>query len=106
MKHTIRIDQRPESSGPASADWLGLAGHVCVVTGAGSGIGAAVAEALVDVGAHVALVDRDGTAAQRVAERLAERGGRVLAVACNIADEAAVKAAAATVRANSARPRH
>jgi len=40
-------------------DWLGLAGKVCVVTGAASGIGAAVASGLAEAGARVALLDRD-----------------------------------------------
>jgi NAD(P)-dependent dehydrogenase (short-subunit alcohol dehydrogenase family) len=79
-------------------DWLGLADRVCVVTGAGSGIGAAIAEGLVDVGARVAVVDRDGAAAERVASRLAQNGGTVLPVTCDIADENAVEAAAARVR--------
>lgn len=80
------------------SDWLGLAGRVCVVSGAGSGIGAAVAEALVAAGAVVGLVDRDAAAAGRVARGLSERGGRVLAVECDIADEAVVRAAADRVR--------
>lgn len=79
-------------------DWLGLAGRICVVTGAASGIGAAVAEQLAEAGAAVALVDRDLAGAQRVAGRLAEQGARVLAVGCDIADEAAVKRAAEEVR--------
>lgn len=81
-----------------SSDWLGLAGKVCVVTGAGSGIGAAIAEGLVAVGARVALVDRDLAAAERVAARLRTAGGTVLPVGCDIADEAQVQAAAAQVR--------
>ncbi|MEY8875660.1 MAG: SDR family NAD(P)-dependent oxidoreductase [Leptothrix sp. (in: b-proteobacteria)] len=78
--------------------WLGLAGRVCVVTGAGSGIGAAVAEALAGAGAQVALIDRNAAAVQQVAGHLAEHGARALAVECDIADEAAVRAAAERVR--------
>jgi NAD(P)-dependent dehydrogenase (short-subunit alcohol dehydrogenase family) len=47
-------------------DWLGLSQRVCVVTGAGSGIGAAIAEGLAEVGAQVALVDRDLPAAEAI----------------------------------------
>lgn len=88
----------PESSGPANEDWLGLAGRVCVVTGAGSGIGAAIAQGLAAAGAAVALLDRDADAAWRVAGRLAEGGARVLAIGCDIADETRVEAAAVQVR--------
>ncbi|MDA7418483.1 SDR family NAD(P)-dependent oxidoreductase [Xenophilus arseniciresistens] len=88
-----------ESSDPTRSDhWLGLAGRVCVVTGAASGIGAAIAQAFAAAGAQVALVDRDIAAARSLAGRLAERGARALAVACDIADEAAVQAAAHQVR--------
>ncbi len=88
-----------DASAPTfNPDWLGLSGLVCVVTGAGSGIGAACAQALATAGAQVALVDRDIAAARRVADGLAERGARTLAVPCDIADEAAVAAAAQQVR--------
>jgi glucose 1-dehydrogenase len=99
MSTANSIERNQELSGSASAEWLGLAGRVCVITGAGSGIGAAVAEGLVAADAQVALIDRDGAAARGLAQRLAQRGGRVLAVECDIADEAAVKDAAAKVRA-------
>jgi len=54
--------------------WLDLAGRTYVVTGAASGIGLAVAESLVRVGAHVALVDRDGAGAERAAQHLRDAG--------------------------------
>ena len=88
----------PELSCSKNAHWLGLDGRVCVVTGAASGIGRAVADALVDAGARVALIDRNGAAVQQAARELADRGARVLAVECDIADEAAVRAAAQQVR--------
>ncbi len=81
-----------------SSDWLGLRGRVCAVSGAGSGIGAAIASGLVAVGARVALVDRDMAAAERVAAELRALGGEALPVACDIADEDQVQAAAAAVR--------
>ncbi|WP_240794384.1 glucose 1-dehydrogenase [Azoarcus sp. DD4] len=82
----------------SSTSWLGLEGQVCVVTGAASGIGAAVAEALAEAGAQVALLDRDGVGAERMADTLRERGGSAVAVECDIASESAVQAAAARVR--------
>ena len=60
MKHIDQTIETTESSGSAAADWLGLAGRVCVVTGAGSGIGARGGRGFVAVGAQVALIDRDG----------------------------------------------
>jgi glucose 1-dehydrogenase len=85
------------SAGDGSHDWLDLAERVCVVTGAGSGIGAAIAEGLTEVGARVALLDRNGDTCRRVARSLSERGARVLAIECDTSDEAAVRASARRV---------
>lgn len=60
----------------------GLAGRTVLVTGAARGIGAAVAEAVVEQGGAVALVDVDPLGAE-TAERLAE-GGRASFFRCDV----------------------
>lgn len=87
-----------EKSGPVRADWLGLAGRVCVVSGAASGIGRAVAWGLAGAGAEVAVLDRELAGAQTVAAEIEAAGGRALAVACDVSHETSVLAAAARVR--------
>jgi NAD(P)-dependent dehydrogenase (short-subunit alcohol dehydrogenase family) len=78
----------------SAADWLGLAGRVCVVTGAGSGIGRAVAAAMVGAGAATALLDRNRAACEAAAAELRGRSGRALAIECDTSDPASVGAAA------------
>jgi NAD(P)-dependent dehydrogenase (short-subunit alcohol dehydrogenase family) len=95
---TGRRSSHFSSSPDSSSHWLDLEGQVCVVSGAGSGIGAAIAQGLAEAGARVALLDRDVEAAERVAAALRDQGAAALAVACDIADEAAVLAAARQVR--------
>jgi NAD(P)-dependent dehydrogenase (short-subunit alcohol dehydrogenase family) len=80
------------------SDWLALAESVCVVTGGGHGIGAAVAREFSKAGAWVAILDRDGDAAARLADELAAAGGRALPVQVDVSDEAAVAEAAEKVR--------
>lgn len=98
MNHSDNRIAHDEFSSAQGADWLQMKGRVCVVTGAGSGIGAAIAGAFSAAGAQVALLDRDGEAARQVATRLTTQGGHALAVACDITDESAVSAAAVQVR--------
>lgn len=78
--------------------WLALQGRVCVVTGAASGIGASLAERLVQVGARVALLDRDAQGLQRMNDKLqAQDGATTLSLVCDISDAASVQAAAEKV---------
>lgn len=73
-----------------------LAGKTALVTGAGQGIGRACAQALAAAGARVAAVDLNIESAQATVKTLPE-AARHLAVACNVADSAAVLAAFAEV---------
>ncbi len=72
------------------------AGRVAIVTGAARGIGRAIAERLLADGHRVALADRDEGAVAATAGALG-KGAR--AVACDVADSAAVDAAVAAVLA-------
>lgn len=75
---------------------FGLAGKVALVTGAASGIGAAVARLFAAKGARVALADLDREAAEAVARGL--DGAR--AYACDVTDAEDVAAAVAAVLAD------
>jgi NAD(P)-dependent dehydrogenase (short-subunit alcohol dehydrogenase family) len=63
-----------------------LAGKVCVITGAGGGMGADAAHLFTEEGAQVCVADVDGAAAEKVAH---EVGG--LAVQVDVADEESVQ---------------
>jgi 3-oxoacyl-[acyl-carrier protein] reductase len=70
---------------------LDLNGHVALVTGGSRGIGAAVAAALADAGAAVAVNYRERAAeAEAVVAGIKDRGGRAIAVAADVSQAAAV----------------
>jgi NAD(P)-dependent dehydrogenase (short-subunit alcohol dehydrogenase family) len=75
-----------------------LAGRTAVVTGGASGIGRAVATALGQAGARIAVLDVDAAAADTAAAALRAAGHRALAVACDVTRPEQVEAAAAAVR--------
>ncbi|EUA26431.1 short chain dehydrogenase family protein [Mycobacterium intracellulare 1956] len=59
-------------------------GASAVVTGAGSGIGAAFAVELAERGGAVVCSDIDEAAAQRTAETIAEHGAKAVAIRCDV----------------------
>lgn len=61
-----------------------LEGRVALITGAGNGIGQAIAMALARDGARVHATDLDGAAATRAAAEIAEAGGAVTAYAADV----------------------
>ena len=65
--------------------------RVAIVTGGGSGIGAAVSERLAADGAAVAVFDLDGESAGATASAIKAAGGTAIAVACDVADRAAIE---------------
>ncbi|WP_017198299.1 SDR family oxidoreductase [Arthrobacter sp. M2012083] len=71
-----------------------LSGRVAVVTGASSGIGAAAAQRLAELGAKVALVARRKDRLDALADQINTAGGTALAVAVDVTDREAVLAGA------------
>jgi 3-oxoacyl-[acyl-carrier protein] reductase len=81
-----------------------LSGKVVIVTGASRGIGAAAAAALAEAGAAVMLAARDGKLAVKVAGQIEAAGGKAAALACDVADYAAVEAAVTANKQRFGRP--
>lgn len=79
----------PATTPPAFAQKL--AGRVSIITGAGSGIGAATAELFAAHGAHVALIDIDGPGVDAVATRLRAQGASVFTGVADVTDGAAAR---------------
>ena len=83
-------------TGPVKIDYdFPLSGKTAFVTGAASGIGAAIADAFAEKGVRVAVVDLKAEEAEAKAAALPG----AIAVTCDVSDPASVAAATATVKA-------
>jgi len=78
---------------------LKLQGKTAVVTGAGSGMGRAIARRFALEGAAVAALDLNLATAEETAEAIRDAGGRAIAVACDVSAADSVEAAGQAVLA-------
>jgi len=78
---------------------------LAIVTGAGRGIGAAIAQRLSDAGYAVAIWDYDGDNAAATAKAMSDAGRRAIAARVDVADEKLVEAAAQAAEAAFGTPR-
>lgn len=67
-----------------------LDGRVALVTGAGRGIGAAIAKMMSEAGATVMLIARTSDEIEALAQEINKKGGVALAQACDITDSNAI----------------
>ena len=74
-----------------NADYEKLERRVILVTGGGSGLGAAICRLLAAEGAKVAVVDIDESASRAVADDIAQSGGTARAFVMDVADEEAIQ---------------
>lgn len=77
-----------------------LANRVAVVTGAGQGLGRAIALRYAAEGAWVAVVDMNEETAGAVVDEIREAGGKALAYACDVSKRAQVEQTATTIAAD------
>lgn len=78
---------------------MSLKGKVAIVTGAGSGIGRAIAVRLARDEAAIAVLDLNGEGAAETAKLITDVGGKAMALTADCANEAAIKDSAAKIRA-------
>lgn len=74
-----------------------LQGKVALITGAGQGVGQGIAFALASEGVSIAVTGRTRTKLDATVQEIEKRGGKALAVECDVKDPKSLEACVATV---------
>ncbi len=80
-----------------------LDNKIAAVTGAGSGIGQAIARTFAAQGARVFALDLDDAAASATAESIRDAGGKADAIACDVSNTQSVASAVERVASEAGR---
>lgn len=78
----------------AASGLAGLKGAVCVVTGAGGGLGRAIALGLAGAGARIAMLDRSTATAEETLSAIGAIGAEAAIFPCDVTNLASIEAAA------------
>ena len=79
------------------SQWLGLQGRTAVITGAGSGIGKAVANELSANGVRCVILDRSQELVDATVSEISRAGFNATGAACDVTDEAAITKVATSI---------
>jgi 3-oxoacyl-[acyl-carrier protein] reductase len=80
-----------------------LTGQVAVITGAGRGIGAAIARKLSDLGASTVLCGRTRSELESTAQKIASAGGKAQVIPCDVTDLRSVERTAEQIESSLGR---
>lgn len=91
---TIQGGETRKAGYMVNADGKALSGQIAVVTGAGRGIGAAIAQRLASMGATTMLCGRTRAPLETTAKIISESGGQCAVAECDVMDLRSVEALA------------
>ena len=80
-----------------TSDRFDLSGERALITGAGGGLGLAMARAFAEHGARVAILDKNPAAAADAAARIEASGGSALSLGTDVTDRGAAEESVGTV---------